>query len=228
MIEQGSKEWFLSRLGRFTGSVIGDLMTKGRTKDKLFGDKAMTLIYKVASERCLIPAYIEDDYLWEIYQNQVSFSNKYTQFGQENEGLAIEVYENIKGATCEEVPSIQHPTIPNFSASPDRLVNINGERIVCEVKCPKPEVFMEYKHKIVDNESLKAVEPRYFYQIQAELFVTNCSNADFIVFCPFLKPNIHIVRITADEEVQNEIAYRISEAEKIIDEILNKHHQPCF
>lgn len=220
MIEQGSKEWFLSRLGKFTGSVIGDLMTKGRAKDKLFGDKAMTLIYKVASERCLLPAYIEDDYLWEIYQNQVSFSNKYTQFGHENEGLAIEVYEEIKGVKCDEVDSVQHPTISNYAASPDRLVTIGGERIVCEVKCPKPEVFMEYRHKVVDNATLKSMESKYFFQVQAELAVTGCKNADFIVFCPFLRPNIHIVRITADEEAQKEIEYRISEAEKIIESIL--------
>lgn len=222
MIEQGSKEWFLSRLGKFTGSVIGDLMTKGKAKDKLFGDKAMTLIYKVASERCLLPSYIEDDYLWEIYHEQVSFTNKYMQFGKDNEDLAIEVYEGIKGVTCEEVPSVKHPTISTFAASPDRLVTIEGERIVCEVKCPKPEVFMEYKHKIVDNKSLKSVESKYFYQVQAEMMCTGCKQADFIVFCPFLKPNIHIVRITADEEAQKEIEYRIIEAEKIIESILKK------
>ena len=220
MIEHGSKDWFICRLGKFTGSVIGDLMVKGKAKDKMFGDKAMTLIYKVASERCLLPSYIEDDYLWEIYHEQVSFTNKYMQFGKDNECLAIEVYEEVKNVTCEEAPSVQHPTIPTFAASPDRLVTIDDERIVCEVKCPKPEVFMEYKHKIVDNESLKSVESRYFYQVQAEMMCTGCKQADFIVFCPFLKPNIHIVRITADEEVQNEIAYRISEAEKIIAEIL--------
>lgn len=220
MIEQGSKDWFLCRLGKFTGSVIGDLMTKGKAKDKPFGDKAMTLIYKVASERCLLPSYIEDDYLWEIYHEQVSFTNKYMQFGKDNECLAIEVYEGVKNVTCEEAPSVQHPTILNFAASPDRLVEIDGERIVCEVKCPKPEVFMEYKHKIVDNDSLKAVESKYFYQVQAEMMCCGCKQADFIVFCPFLKPNIHIVRITADEAVQKEIELRIAEAEKIIEEIL--------
>ena len=103
-----------------------------------------------------------------------------------------------------------------------KLVTIDGERIVCEVKCPKPEVFMEYKHKIVDNKSLKSVESKYFYQVQAEMMCTGCKKADFIVFCPFLKPNIHIVRITADESVQNEIEHRISEAEKIIESILKK------
>lgn len=221
MIEQGSKEWFLSRLGKFTGSVIGDLMTKGKAKDKLFGDKAMTLIYKVASERCLLPSYIEDDYLWEIYHEQVSFSNKYMQFGKDNECLAIEVYEGLKNVACEEVPSVQHPTIPNFAASPDRIATIDGERIVCEVKCPKPEVFMEYKHKIVDNESLKAVESKYFYQVQAEMMCTGCKQADFICFCPFMKHPLHIVRIAADEEVHKEIEYRIKEAEKIINNILN-------
>lgn len=221
MITQGSKEWFLCRLGKFTGSVIGDLMTKGRAKDKMFGDKAMTLIYKVASERCLLPAYIEDDYLWEIYHEQVSFTNKYMQFGIDNEDLAIEVYEGIKNVVCEEAPSVQHPHIPSFAASPDRLATIDGERVVCEVKCLKPESFMEYRHCVHDNDSLKAMESRYFCQVQAEMMCCGCKQADFIVFCPFLKPNIHIVRITADEEVQKEIEYRISEAEKIIESILN-------
>ena len=71
-----------------------------------------------------------------------------------------------------------------------------------------------------DNATLKSVEPRYFYQVQAQLMCTGLKSADFVCFCPFLKHPIHIVRITADEEVQNEIAYRISEAEKIIESIL--------
>ena len=30
MIEQGSKDWLVARLGNFTGSRIGDLMTSGK------------------------------------------------------------------------------------------------------------------------------------------------------------------------------------------------------
>ena len=39
-------------------------------------ETAFSYIYEVAAERNLLPKYIEDDYLFEIYQNQVSINNK--------------------------------------------------------------------------------------------------------------------------------------------------------
>lgn len=221
-MNQNSNEWMKSRLGKFNGSSIGDLMTKGKKKEDLFGKTALSLMYKIAGERDLLDLYKEDDYLWEIYQGQVSISNKHMEWGHENEPIAIETYEEITGNKCVEVGSIDHPTIPNYAASPDRLTDIDGVRTVCEVKCPKPETFIKYKAEIKDNDSLLSVEPGYFYQMQAEMHVTGCTQADFIAFCPFLKHPIHIVRITADEKVQKEIEQRISEAEKIISNILNQ------
>lgn len=220
MASQNTTQWMKERLGCFNGSSIGDLMSSGRKKDELFGQTALTYIYSIASERDILKAYIEDDYLWELYQNQVSFSNKYMEYGHEQEPLAIEEYEKATGMMCEETERILHPLIPNYAASPDRFAYNGKEKIVVEVKCPTPKVYMKYLHEIKDNNTLKAVEPKYFYQIQAELHVSGCKEADLVCFCPFLKHPIHIVRITADEEVQNEIAYRISEAEKIIAEIL--------
>ena len=220
-IQQNTAQWMKNRLGKFNGSSIGDLMTKGRKKDDLFGQTALSLIYRIAGERNLLDVYKEDDYLWEIYQEQVSISNKHTRFGHENEGLAIETYEEVTGNKCTELGSVNHPTIPNYAASPDRLTTIDGIPTVCEVKCPLPATFMKYKAEIKDNASLLSVEPRYYYQVQAEMHVTGCRQADFICFCPFLKDPIHIVRITADEDVQDEIESRIIEAEDIIDDILN-------
>lgn len=219
---QNTDQWMKNRLGKFNGSSIGDLMTKGRKKDEMFGQTALSLIYKIASERNLLDIYKEDDYLWEIYQEQVSISNKHTRFGHENEGLAIETYEEATGNKCIETGSIDHSTIPNYAASPDRLTEIDGTTTICEVKCPLPATFMKYKAEIKDNASLLSVEPRYYYQVQAEMHVSGCKQADFICFCPFLKHPLHIVRITADKEVQKEIEYRISEAEKIISNILIK------
>ena len=221
MIHQGTSDWLKQRLGKFTGSAIGDLMTKGKKKDDIFGQKAMTYIYDVAAERNLLQAYIDDDYLWEIYQNQVSVSNKYLTWGHDNEPLAVEMYESMTGRVCEEVGSISHPHIPNFAASPDRLTTDNGKPLVVEIKSPMPKTFMLYKAEVKDNASLLATKPEYYWQIQAELFVTGCKEADFVCFCPFLKNPLHIVRITADEDAQKEIEYRINEAEKIILNLIN-------
>lgn len=65
MIEQGSKDWLVARLGNFTGSRIGDLMTSGKKKGELFGKTALSYIYEVAAERNLLPKYIKDDLLLE-------------------------------------------------------------------------------------------------------------------------------------------------------------------
>lgn len=221
MIHQGTSDWLKQRLGCFTGSAIGDLMTKGKKKDDIFGQKAMEYIYHVAAERNLLQAYIDDDYLWEIYQNQVSVSNKYLTWGHENEPLAVEMYESMTGRVCEEVGSISHPHIPNFAASPDRLTTDNGKPLVVEIKSPMPKTFMLYKAEVKDNASLLATKPGYYWQIQAELSVTGCKEADFVCFCPFLKNPLHIVRITADEDAQKEIEFRINEAEKIIKNLIN-------
>ena len=217
MIEQYSKEWYLRRLGKFTGSQIGDLMTRGKKKDEIFGQTALSYIYGVAAERDLATAYKVNEYLWEIYQSQVNVTTRYTEWGHDNEEIAIETYEDKMGRHCDNVGSVVHPTMPTFAASPDRIVNIDNVSTVVEVKCPLPKTFMRYKVEITDNKSLMSVEPKYYYQIQAEMLCTGCSQADFVVFCPFLNDNIHIVRITADEDVQKEIESRVLEAEKLIE-----------
>lgn len=221
MIEQGSKDWLISRLGYFTGSRIGDLMTSGK-KGELFGKTAMSYIYEIASERNLLPKYIEDDYYFEIYQQQVSFSNKYTDWGHEIEDFAAERYLLATGCELEECESIQHPTISFFSASPDRIATKDGIKKTVEIKCPLPKTFMEYMAEVKDNNTLKSVNPKYFYQIQAEMSCTGLDRADFVAFCPFLKHNIHIVEITRDNMVISEFENRITEANKIINQILNK------
>lgn len=101
MIEQGSFGWLRQRLGNFTGSRIGDLMTSGK-KGELFGKTAFSYIYEVAAERNLLPKYIEDDYLFEIYQNQVSINNKFIEFGHDNEDFAAERYQLVTGCELEE------------------------------------------------------------------------------------------------------------------------------
>jgi len=221
MEKQNTAEWMKARLGRFNGSAIGELMTKGKKNGEVFGKVALTYIFQIASERDLISAYKEDDYLWEMYQSQVSSYSKYFDWGHEQEPFAIEEYEKRTGRMCEETGSVCHPTIPNYAASPDRFSYDGSERIVVEVKSPTPKVYMQYRNEINDNESLKAVKPKYYYQIQSQLHCTGLKSADLVCFCPFLKHPIHIVRITADEEVQKEIEFRISEAEKIIESILN-------
>lgn len=221
MIEQGSSEWLKQRLGKITGSRIGDLVTSGK-KGEMFGKTALSYIYEVCAERDLLQKYMDDDYLFEIYQRQVSINNKFIEFGHDNEDFAAERYQLVTECKLEECESIQHPTISHFSASPDRIAIKDGLRKVVEIKVPLPKTFMEYMAEVKDNETLKAVNPKYFYQVQSEMACTGLEKADFVVFCPFLKHNIHIVEITRDEAVIAEFEKRIMAANEIINQILNK------
>lgn len=221
MNSQNTDQWLKDRLGKWNASAIGNLMGSGRKKGEIFGQTALSYIYDVASQRDLLTIYKEDETLWEIYQQQVSVHNKHLDWGHENEPIAIEEYERVTGRICLETGSIDHPSIPNLAASPDRLSQEGIYPIVIEVKSPLPKTYMKYRAEIKDNDTLLAVEPNYFYQVQAQLMCTGYAEADFICFCPFLKHPLHIVRITADKGVQNEIANRIMEAEKIIERILN-------
>ena len=100
MEKQNTAEWMKARLGRFNGSAIGELMTKGKKNGEVFGKVALTYIFQIASERDLISAYKEDDYLWEMYQSQVSSYSKYFDWGHEQEPFAIEGYEKRTGRMC--------------------------------------------------------------------------------------------------------------------------------
>ena len=48
--QQRSEEWHAQRLGKFTASRFGDLMTNGRKKDEVLGQTALSYIYEKAAE----------------------------------------------------------------------------------------------------------------------------------------------------------------------------------
>ena len=223
MIEQRTKEWKQQRLGYFTGSCIGKLMSGTRSDKSAFGDAAMSYIYSVSAERNLNDKVVEDETIWQMYDEQVSAWSKAIQFGIDWEPEARKMYAKVTDNRVTETGSIEHPTIAFLSASPDGIIETkDGEKGVLEIKCPTPSVFMEYCDKIFDNTSLKKANPEYFYQTQAEMFVTETSFCDFVAFNPFMRNKIHIVRITPDGSVFEAIKERVEKANMIINEILRR------
>ena len=125
-------------------------------------------------------------------------------------------FQLLTGCEVEECGSIDHPSIPNFSASPDRIVTIKGDRQILEVKCPMQKAFGKYKMEVHDVQDLLGVKPEYYYQVQAEMCVTGLRMANLVFFCPFMKNPIHWVRVPADEAVWCEFEVRIRRAEEMI------------
>lgn len=215
-MEQNTFEWGMHRLGRWNGSEIWQLMKSGRGKDQIFGATAMTYIEEVAAQRGLSDIYKTDFEMFKEYDNLVTAGSKFIDWGHENEAGGVMNFQLLTGCEVEECGSIDHPTIPNFSASPDRIVTVKGEREILEVKCPMPKSFGKYKMEIHDAADLLSVKPEYFYQVQAEMCVTGLKIANLVFFCPFMKNPIHRIRIAADDAVWAEFDIRIRKAEELI------------
>ena len=221
-VEQRSLDWFRLRCGSFTGSKIGDLMKSGRKKEQVFGEVAMSLIYKVAAERMLNPVFVNDDELFGQYIEQQQVYSKAIIWGQEQEDNAKDLLMK-KNPEWElaDVSSCKHDTIPHFAASPDAIIYDRKKLMIGEIKCPSVHTFVRYLVEINDAESLKKVQPDYFYQMQAEMACTNAESGIFVAYCPWLVKPIHIVPIERDEEAIKAIEERVVKANEIVEQIID-------
>ena len=221
-VEQRSLDWHRLRIGSFTGSKIGDLMKSGRKKEQIFGDTAMSYIFKVAAERMLNPVFVNDDELFGQYIEQQQVYSKAIIWGQEQEDNAKDLLMK-KNPEWElaDVSSCKHDTIPHFAASPDAIIYDRKKLMVAEIKCPSVHTFVRYLVEINDAESLKKVQPDYFYQMQAEMACTNAESGIFVAYCPWLVKPIHIVPIERDEEAIKAIEERVVKANEIVEQIIN-------
>ena len=221
-VEQRSLDWHRLRIGSFTGSKIGDLMKSGRKKEQIFGDTAMSYIFKVAAERMLNPVFVNDDELFGQYIEQQQVYSKAIIWGQEQEDNAKDLLMR-KNPEWElsDVSSCKHDTIPHFAASPDAIIYDRKKLMVAEIKCPSVHTFVRYLVEINDAESLKKVQPDYFYQMQAEMACTNAESGIFVAYCPWLVKPIHIVPIERDEEAIKAIEERVVKANEIVEQIIN-------
>ena len=221
-VEQRSLDWHRLRIGSFTGSKIGDLMKSGRKKEQIFGDVATSYIYKVAAERMLNPVFVNDDELFGQYIEQQQVYSKAIIWGQEQEDNAKDLLMK-KNPEWElaDVSSCKHDTIPHFAASPDAIIYDRKKLMIGEIKCPSVHTFVRYLVEIKDAESLKKVQPDYFYQMQAEMACTNAESGIFVAYCPWLVKPIHIVPIERDEEAIKAIEERVVKANEIVEQIID-------
>lgn len=217
-MEQRTLEWYRARLGYITGSQVGTLMKSGRAKDRIFSDTALTYLYQLAGERSLNQEIVKDDDMFTFYIDQTTSQSKAMRFGTEQEENARNTYTQVTGRKVDEVGLCRHNNIACLASSPDGITVDGGVLGCVEIKCPTLSTFSKYVAEISDNESLKRVNPDYYYQCQNHMACTGAEFCDFITYCPFVENPIHIVRITRDAEAIALIEARVQLAEEIIKE----------
>ena len=224
-VEQRSLEWHRLRCGCITGSKVADIMKSGRKKDEIFSETAKAYLFQVAGERLFNPAFLNDDDIFQDYIDQVSVSTKAMQWGSDQEDAAKELYMqmNFPEGEITELSSCKHDTIPYFAASPDGAIyGRDGEDLkIIEVKCPNINTYMKYRTLIHDAASLKETEPKYYWQMMAEMSCTGATSGIFITYCPWLSKPIHWAEIGRIDDDIKIMDGRVILANDFINEIIN-------
>lgn len=191
-IPDNEAEWQKERLGRFTSSRIGDLMTSGRGKDKFWGDTAMSYIYeKVAELMTGIPHYISD--------------NRAMDWGNEHEAEAIEKYNENSDVKAEHMGKTFIKFNELCGGSPDAFVGNNG---ILEVKCP----YNSANH--IKTYITGEIDKKYLYQCQGNMLFSKRQWCDFVSYDPRMpeQMQLKIIRVDRDDEICDSILERINKA----------------
>ena len=224
-VEQRSLEWHRLRCGCITGSKVADIMSSGRKKEDLFSQVGKSYLYQIAGERLFNPSFLNDDVIFQDYLDLTSVSTKAMQFGSDQEDAAKSLFMqmNFPEGEITELSSCKHDTIPYFAASPDGAIyGRDGEDLkIIEVKCPNINTYMKYRTLIHDAASLKEVEPKYYWQMMAEMSCTGAKGGIFIVYCPWLSKPIHWAEIDRVEDDIKLMEDRVILANDFINEIIN-------
>lgn len=197
--EQGSQEWYESRLGYVTASNFKKILAKGQGKTR------KAYMYEIASEIM-------------TGQMQESYSNQNMDWGKETEEQAKSMYELDKAVSVEPVGFICYSE-KMIGCSPDGLV---GEDGLIEIKCPKTTTQIE---TVLSGKMPSIHKP----QVQGQLWVTGREWCDFVSFDPRINGSSSYFsqRIYRDEdyitELWKECDAFIYELREIIDVLVGKN-----
>lgn len=198
MIEQGTPEWHMQRLGKVTASRITDVLAKVKTGE----------------------AVTREDYKTELVvqrltnQPSESFTNAAMEHGVEYEPMARIAYEAHANVFVEQVSFVEHPTIEMFGCSPDGLV---GEEGLLEIKCPSSKNHIKY---------LLGGKPpaKYIPQMQCQMAVTGRKWCDFVSYDPRLPEDLQlfVVRLERDVSYIMSMEQEVNKFLKEVNVMVNK------
>lgn len=191
--EQGTPEWFLSRVGVPSASVFDKIVT---TKGELSKERD-ALLFKLAGERVL-------------GVQEPTYQNDAMKRGVELEPEARQVFEMIMQVEAEQTGFCYYDDRKDRGCSPDGLV---GDDCGLEIKCPLIATHIGYL--------LSGKLPvKYFQQVQGSMYVTNRKHWYFMSYYPGLSPLI--IKTNRDEKFIEKLHEALETFCKDIDDVVEK------
>jgi len=201
-MEQGTPEWFNSRLGKVTASRVADVLATIKS-----GESASRRNYRMqlVCERL-------------TGKKEETFTNAHMERGIELEPIARSLYEMDSGLFVKEIAFVEHPTIEMAGCSPDGLVSEDG---LIEIKCPTVANHIES----ITGKPVGTVPSKYIPQIQFQLACTGRAWCDFVSFNNELPEHLQLFvkRVYRDDEyianMEKEVAYFLNEVADTVNEL---------
>lgn len=199
-MQQRSPEWYAARCGKVTASRVSDVMAKGRGNAP--SASRATYMGQLAAER--LSGRVAD-----------SFTSAAMDHGTEQEPQARIAYEFLRDVEVVEVGSIDHPTIPMFSASPDGLIGDDG---LIEIKCPNSATHIR---TLLGS----PIDRKYLLQMQVQMACTGRLYCDFVSFDPRMpaEMGMHIERIARDPllivDIETEVSAFLAELDAMVSDL---------
>lgn len=193
-MKQGSEEWKVARVGKFTASRFKDLMTKGKSGRGAGFDN---LIAAIVAERL-------------TNQEVETYQNAAMERGLELENDARTEFEKRTGNLVMESGFITHPKYPFVGCSLDG--EIDGALI--EIKCPASMG----KHLLALEGPSYAQD--YHWQMQGQMWVTGHKLVKFVSYDPRWPENLRLVirDVHRDNAAIKELEDTVLFAEQIVNE----------
>ena len=205
MVEQGTEEWFLARLGKVTASRVSDVMA--RTKSG-YGAARKNYMMQLLCERL-------------TWSREDGFVSPAMQRGIDLESLARAAYEVSTGDIVDQESFVLHPIIDGLGASPDGLV---GDLGLIEIKCPNTA------QHVACIQSGKP-DKKYIWQMQTQMACTGREWCDFVSFDDRMPDELQLLvsRVERDSKAISELeeacSVFIGELELLETEMLHKINQ---
>ncbi|KAH6925861.1 hypothetical protein HPB50_011308 [Hyalomma asiaticum] len=178
-----NKKWHAARVGRLTGSL-----------------------FKRAC-RCVKP----ESLLKRVLYPSNKAASEAMLYGRLHEKDAVEAYALLLRSADRQV-ALQETGLhvlcnnPLLAASPDRIVTVDGEEGLLEVKCPFSKQGQSMQEACQDrrfccrldddDEAVLKTDHEYYFQVQGQMAITGHDWCDFVVW--FGPNKIHLQRIKSD------------------------------
>jgi putative phage-type endonuclease len=202
IITHSEDNWLDTRKGKFTASEIHKVMGKGNPLSKT----AETFVYEKCAE--LLTGESKPIYSPAIDWGKNYESHAFHYFSLIN----FDEFTYYGGETYVFIPYGDHS-----GYSPDGL----SKDAILEIKCPYNSAIHLKNFTIYDADSLKALHPEYYWQMQLGMIAADLDKGYFVSYDPRM-PQGKVIHVAEIERhlVQDEIDEKLNAAAELLNNVI--------